>query len=426
MATFMDVAIVGAGPYGLSLAAQLRAAGCEFRIFGHPMRPWQDNMPPGMLLKSDGTSTNLSAPGPGYAIAEFCRENALPFFGDQRPLDLATFIAYGRAFQSRFVPDVEETDVLAIEPAAGGFALSAATGETVRAARVVLAVGVLPFSFVPECLAPLAPELASHSALYGPVDRFAGKEVAVIGSGASAIDLAAALHDHGARPTIIARRREIAFHQPPTPTRSRLQSLRYPDSGIGGGWRLKICADAPLAIHMLPARYRVAIATGYLGPAPGWFMKERIVGKVPVLSATTPVEAAAAGGRVRLQLRSADGSRSDFTADHVIAATGYKIDVERFEFLDRRLRAGLRTVAQAPALSRNFETSVRGLYCVGPAALMSFGPVMRFVYGADRAVRRLQRHLSKASLRHGLSMSSQPRSVAPAAGAEVGLLGNRK
>ena len=47
-----DVAIVGAGPYGLSIAAHLRVAGVTFRIFGRPMQTWRYHMPDGNAAES--------------------------------------------------------------------------------------------------------------------------------------------------------------------------------------------------------------------------------------------------------------------------------------------------------------------------------------------------------------------------------------
>src|SRR6516165_1462268 len=60
MTSEVDVAIVGAGPYGLSLAAHLQALGVEYRVFGRPMDTWRHHMPEGMLLKSDGFASSLS------------------------------------------------------------------------------------------------------------------------------------------------------------------------------------------------------------------------------------------------------------------------------------------------------------------------------------------------------------------------------
>ena len=59
-----DVAIIGAGPHGLSVAAHLRAAEIDLRIFSHPMRNSRDHMPKDMTLKSDGFASNLSAAAP--------------------------------------------------------------------------------------------------------------------------------------------------------------------------------------------------------------------------------------------------------------------------------------------------------------------------------------------------------------------------
>ena len=73
--------------------------------------------------------------------------------------------------------------------------------------------------------------------------------------------------------------------------------------------------------------------------------------------------------------------------DHVIAATGYRPNVSRLTFLDEHLRAGIRTVASTPVVGKDYQSSVPGLYFMGPAVAPTFGPVMRFVYGADHAAR---------------------------------------
>ena len=70
--TSVDVAVIGAGPYGLSLAAHLRARRVEHRIFGDPMGSWKRNMPPGMLLKSYPWATCLSDPRSEFSLKSFC------------------------------------------------------------------------------------------------------------------------------------------------------------------------------------------------------------------------------------------------------------------------------------------------------------------------------------------------------------------
>ena len=108
MPSSVDVVIVGAGPYGLSLAAHLSAVGVDYRIFGEPMGAWKDSMPAGMLLKSYPWATNLSDPGDELTVKQFCVERGLPYSDSLMPLPVGTFISYGEAFQKRFAPRVLE------------------------------------------------------------------------------------------------------------------------------------------------------------------------------------------------------------------------------------------------------------------------------------------------------------------------------
>jgi hypothetical protein len=82
------------------------------------------------------------------------------------------------------------------------------------------------------------------------------------------------------------------------------------------------------------------------------------------------------------------------TADHIIAATGYRADVSRLAFLGDLLRPALRTLAGTPIVDRNYQSAVPGLYFIGPLVAPTFGPVMRFVYGADHAARTVTRALA--------------------------------
>ncbi len=109
-----DVAIVGAGPYGLSIAAHLRARGVDFRVFGTPLSTWRTAMPNRMLLKSDGFASSLSAPAPDSSLADYCRAHDLPYHPTDIPVPIQTFIEYGLDFQRRFVPDVEERVVTSV------------------------------------------------------------------------------------------------------------------------------------------------------------------------------------------------------------------------------------------------------------------------------------------------------------------------
>lgn len=184
-----DITIIGAGPYGLSIAAHLLELGLNFRIVGSPMSSWKTNMPKGMLLKSAGFASNLYAPERVFSLGEYCREHGIPYEDVDFPIPVETFCAYGVAFQQRFAPDLLNEKVVSIQRCAGGFELHLdGGGSSFKTARVVLAVGLDYFRHTPEPLQNLPHELTSHSADHHDLQRLRGKEVAIIGGGSSATD----------------------------------------------------------------------------------------------------------------------------------------------------------------------------------------------------------------------------------------------
>ena len=393
------IIIIGAGPYGLSIAAHLRARGVAFRIFGKPMANWQHKMPRGMRLKSEGFASNLADPDDRFTLAAYCGDEGVAYEDEGLPVSRASFIDYGRAFQQRFVPEVEDRLVVSLRRSGDGFAVQLEDGEIVAADKIIVAIGVSDFAYLPPALVGLPTELVSHAAQHEDMAAFCGREVAIIGGGSTAIDIAALLHEAGAAVQVITRRAELPFHSPPELDRSLADRLRAPMTGIGPGWRSFFYTQMPQLFHSLPPDLRMRIVSTWLGPAGGWYMRERVVGRVPSLHGYTPQSVDIAGGRAHLRLARADGSQRVVSADHVIAATGYKIDVGAIGFLDETLRARIDAVSGLPVLSRDFETSVPGLYLVGPAAAYSFGPMFRFVLGARYTARRMARHLAGASLR---------------------------
>ena len=399
-AASLDVAIIGAGPYGLSIAAHLRAARVEHRIFGAPMQAWADHMPSGMHLKTDATSSDLSDPQRQATFGRFCVEHALA--GDGAPVALAAFLAYGRDFASRFAPQAEPKRLVRLDRAASGLEIEFDDGESLTARRVVIATGVLPFYHVPAALRHLPPELLSHSSAYGPLDPLDGKEVAILGAGASALDLAAFLNERGTAVTLFARQRQVMILGLPGPPRTLLQRLLAPSSRLGPGWRFRLSEEWPRLIRALPVAQRRAMLRAAFLPAGGHDLEGRVVGRVPLRLGHSIERASAHAGRVLIETVARDGTRESFACDHVLAATGYRIDVARLEFLSARIKSGMHVADGSPALSADYESAEGGLYFVGPNAAYSFGPVMRFVYGAVHPARRLAWHLPKALFRRSV------------------------
>jgi thioredoxin reductase len=393
----LSTAIIGAGPYGLSVAAHLRRSGIPFRVFGRPMDSWLAHMPKGMMLKSDGFASDIYDPESEFTLRQFCAERGIDYADAGIPVRLETFGAYGLAFRDRMVPELEDKLVVSVDRLPSGFQLQLEDGETLQARAVVLAVGITHFEYVPETLSHLPPEFLSHSARHHEVEPFRGRNVAVIGGGASALDLAGLLHEAGTNVQLVSRRKELRFHSMPNgKLRSRWQEIRHPKSGLGPGLRSRFFADAPMVFHYLPERLRVEAVRRALGPSGGWFIRDKVVGKVPLILGCTPQRAEIQNGRVYLSVRAEDGSEQKIVTEHIIAATGYKVNLERLKFLNPEIRSKIKAVDGAPVLSSTFESSLPGLYFVGVASANSFGPVMRFAFGAGFAARTLTRTMLRS------------------------------
>ena len=392
----LNTAIIGAGPYGLPVAAHFRQRGIAFRIFGRPMDSWLAHMPKGMVLKSDGFASDIYDPHSEFTLMHFCAEQGIDYSDTGIPVRLDTFGAYGLAFRERMVPELEERLVVGLDRVPGGFHLRLDDGEAVTVRRVVLAVGITNFGYVPAELGHLPSEFLSHSFDHHELEPFRGRRVVVIGGGASALDLAGLLRDAEAEVQLVARKPSLKFHSGPNAgKRSLWKQVRHPQSGLGPGLRSRFFADAPAAFHYLPERLRLHFVQTTLGPSGGWFIKDKVMGNVPLLLGQTPQRAEIKNGKVHLQLRALDGKEREVVTEHVIAATGYKVDMQRLAFLSPEIRSKIKAVNGMPVLSSAFESCVPGLYFVGLAAANSFGPVMRFAFGAGFAARTLTRAMLK-------------------------------
>jgi thioredoxin reductase len=390
-----DVAIIGAGPYGLSIAAHLQKSKLSYRIFGTPMQSWRQQMPKGMLLKSDGFASSLYDPDSAFTLRHYCAEHNLPYADVGIPVPCETFVAYGLEFQKRFAPTLEETNITSVKQIAGGFQLQTADGEVLQARKVIVAAGITHFGYLPPFLADLPPEFVSHSLNHHDLSVFRGQKVVVIGAGASAVDIAALLNESGAEVQLVARRKAIAFHKPSEEPRPLIQRIVNPRSGLGLGWRSRLSTDAPLVFHLMPQEFRFRVVQKHLGPAPGWFVRDKVIDRFPLRLGTTLKAVSVENNKVKVKFVE-DGRDNEVEADHVIGATGFRVAISKLKFLDDDLRQKVRTIEDTPVLTRRFESSVPGLYMVGVASANCFGPLTRFAYGAKFTARHLSRHLTSA------------------------------
>jgi hypothetical protein len=387
-----DVAVIGAGPYGLSLAAHLSARGVRFRIFGRAMQTWRANMPEGMYLKSPGRGSNLAEPAGKHTLETFCALNGEEYRDWDLPVPVDVFARYGEWFQRSLVPMLESQDVLTCHREWSGFRLRLEGGDAVVAKSVVVSNGYRHSARVPDELLSLPPRLMSHSSAHHSFEQFKGKSVIVVGAGQSALESATLLKESGASPLLVARCEALEWNRFPTPPRTTYEKLRHPRKAIGTGLRYAFYEHPFLPFYYLPSSIRQQHVDTVLGPCGAWWLRERF-DQIPVKLGWTLRGARPTSGEVALQLERS-GETAELRADHVIAATGYRVSPASFPFLSRGIQEALRWEDGWPALSRRFESTARGLHFIGFASARYFGPVMRFVAGAHATAPRLADHLT--------------------------------
>jgi FAD-dependent urate hydroxylase len=244
-------------------------------------------------------------------------------------------------------------------------------------------------------LRELGPDRMRHTFDISDYSEFRNKTVAVIGAGASAIEAGALVREAGGHGEVFVRGEEAIFHGRTPQVRPVWESLRNPMTVLGPGRDNWIIQKLPLIVYMLPRERRTRFVKRYLGPASPWWIRDRVLGKVPIHVRNEVVGVANANQRVQLKIRDGEGNLRDVEVDFIIAGTGYDADVSRLTFLDRGISDRLRRIERAPSLNINFESSVPGLYFTGPLSFMCFGPMFRFVTGAEVTARRLASHLGR-------------------------------
>jgi cation diffusion facilitator CzcD-associated flavoprotein CzcO len=386
-----DAVVVGAGPYGLSTAAHLRGRGLAVAVFGKPLELWRRHMPKGMLLRSQWWATSLSAPGEQYGFDRFLRASQ---YETRYPVPVEAFIDYALWFQHHAVPGVDETYVASIQRQRDSFLLTLEDGRTVQSAAVVMAVG-LSYYAAPRVgpYGRLPGRLVSHSSEHHDLSAFKGRHVIVVGGGQSALEYTALLHEAGAGVHLVARRPILWLAPDRTNERTRFERMLAPNASIAPGWRNWILDHLPYLFYRFPQDSKDRYNGNYVSGGSDW-LRERVVGKAALHEGQTVVEASEADGRVAATI--SDGTT--VRADHVILATGYRVDINKLTMLHPSLLRDVKTDMAIPILSPSFESSVAGLYFVGLTSLRAFGPLYRFVAGCRAAARRVATSVARKKL----------------------------
>jgi cation diffusion facilitator CzcD-associated flavoprotein CzcO len=351
-------------------------------------------MPEGMLLRSPWAASHLSDPAAAFSFDAYsqAKREKVP-----TPIPLEKFVDYGLWFQQQAVPDIDRRKVTRIEPSSDGFRLILNDGQQFQTRRVVVATGIAPFARRPAAFDNVPDELATHVSYGSDVRRFAGKRVAVIGAGQSALESAALIHEAGGDVEVIIRAPGIHW----LGWRARMAKLGpvanifYSRFDIGPAGVSKIVA-VPDSVKYFPRSVQDAFRKRALRPAGSRWLIDRFK-NIRVTTARF-VEAAKPSGE-KLQLRLNDGSSRE--VDHAVLGTGYKVDITRYPFLPAELSQKVDQVNGFPTVGPGFESSVPGLHFLGAPSSWRYGPLMFFVCGTDFAARRLAQHFTAFKSRNG-------------------------
>jgi cation diffusion facilitator CzcD-associated flavoprotein CzcO len=366
-------------------------------------------MPKGMHLKSDGFASSLFDPEGRFTLRRYCADKGIPYADLGLPVALETFTSYGMAFQKRLVPSLDTRLVGKLERIPEGFKLTLSDGERLQARRVIIATGISYFEYLPDELSALPRRLCTHSADNRELGGYKGREVLVLGRGASSTDIAALLLEQGASVQIVSRE-PVIFHDPPSDKpRPLWQRIKDPNLGLGPSFRSAVYTRFAAQFRFLPARLRRRIVRRHLGPAAVWFIRDKLVDRVSMRSGYVLKGAQATGDRVKVQFTHSSGTSLELEVDHVIAGTGYQVDLKRLPFLDDALRSQITLDGTSPALSKYFESSVPELYFVGLPSAVTFGPLTRFAFGAGFSASRISAHLGRHRSEEAASQLSRAR-----------------
>jgi len=361
------IMIVGAGPYGVSIANTLWEKGVPFQIAGHAFSLWHHHTHDTMAIRSDWHTSEIDSPSRKYHFGEFLR-NHYPYEADEllkERIPIEVFRNYLKQVERQLPYDIIQEEVISLKHENPRFLLETDGGIQVEAEAVVLATGIGTHRYLPNCLQQLPEEQVVHVWDTEKLSDFRDRSLLVVGGGQSAAESIAHLSPHN-QITWLSRREPIFFSTP----------INLPEPVFD------------FVLKVSPYYY-------YLPE----FLRQLFEKKYGVSTITPDLKATVTdpsihrifGSVEELELYSQSGvvhsHKLDSDFDAVIAATGYRYRLENLDFIDIDLAGTINTHHQLPTLNVNFETSVPCLFVVGGMAEHAFGPAQRFMIGAGHAAK---------------------------------------
>jgi thioredoxin reductase len=359
------------------------------------MESWRRYMPEGMILKSERFASNLWDPERRFTLERYSKEMNLPYRPVGDPLPIELFLEYAAWFRAHAVGECRDVRITSIRRKGNDFSMTLADGSVFTSRRVVLATGYMAFSKTPQQLSHIPEPLLVHSSRMAAVADYAGRHITIIGAGQSALETAALLNEAGARVLILVRKGRVEWN-PPSQPRSLSQRVIAPDGALAPGWSAVALSEFPRAFRRCfsPDKRHRFVANSYRSSG-SWWLRSRLVNKVELRLNSEIESARVVGNRLCVVSRGPQG-REGFVTDHIIAGTGFEVDIDRLDYLDPSLCQSIAREGRGgiPALSSRFETSIPGLFIVGAASSPIFGPIMRFMYGAKHVGPLLTQYLA--------------------------------
>jgi FAD-dependent urate hydroxylase len=353
----LDVIIIGSGPFGISLGAHAVASNLQYKLFGYPMDFWKNQMPQDMFIRTPHEFVSFSDPKDELTIQQYSEETGTQL---ATPLPRPIFVDYANWFAQRAGIEFTTQLITKVEHKDGHYEVTSDNGKIYTTKNVIVATGVEHYKYLPDFLIEFPSNLVTHTSGYTSFSQFKGKKVVVLGSGQSAWEAAGLLHREGADVELVYRK------SGPNYAGSRENEIALRDVGD--------------VFYNLPLQEKKQ-GWGQSAGSVAHFLKPYVEGIVPQNSGVA-IDKMEQVNEDEIRLTLSDGSEK--IANHIIAATGFHINVDKVPFFNSELLSDIvreEEYVQFPKLNEFFESSVPGLYFAGPLSSHSHGPTFRFILG---------------------------------------------